>query len=237
MCATRLHAPDGVPLELTLDDEEARALLPAGGDVDEPVGDLTQLESISTGAVLHTLRRRHAAREIYTAIGGIVLALNPFGPTDACAPETLRWLAAQPDPDVLPPHVFNVARSAYTVMAHTGGPQAILVSGESGAGKTETAKLCMGCLARLSCSPAASTTLALESGVLLEAFGNATTVMNHNSSRFGKWVEVHFSARSGAITACVVRPYLLELSRVVAQAEHERNYHIFYQLQAGRRRR
>ena len=129
------------------------------------------------------------------------------------------------------PHA-SAWRAPYTVMAHRRA-QSILVSGESGAGKTETAKICMACLAQLSSSPAHSTELALESGTLLEAFGNAKTVMNHNSSRFGKWVEVHFSPLTGTIAACKVRPYLLELSRVVRQSEAERNYHIFYQLLAG----
>ena len=203
------------------------------GELDEPVDDLTRLESISTGAVLHTLRQRHTREQVYTAIGPICLALNPFRPTTDCTPARLAELALVADPDSLPPHAFNVARSAYTVMAHTGGAQAILVSGESGAGKTETAKICMACLAQLSSSPAHSTTLALESGLLLESFGNAKTVMNNNSSRFGKWVEVHFSPSTGTIAACRIKPYLLEVSRVVQQADFERNYHIFYQLQLG----
>ena len=179
-----------------------------------------------------------------------------FQATAACSPERLATLTLAADPDQLPPHVFNVARSAYTVMLTTGGAQSILISGESGAGKTESAKLCMGCLAQLSCSPEASTEVcqrasliaihchalpliarpaqaALESSLLLEAFGNAKTVYNENSSRFGKWVEVHFDQHAGTIRACVVRSFLLELSRVVTQSAGERNYHIFYQLAAA----
>ena len=214
--------------------EDAASVLPVSGDPDEAFDDLTHLESISTGAVLHNLRLRHAQKRIYTSVGPILLAINPFAPTSETSAAHLAALAATADPDALPPHVFNLARSAYTVMSRTGGPQSILVSGESGAGKTETAKLTMRCLAMLSSSPELATTLALESGLLLEAFGNAKTVHNNNSSRFGKWVEVRFSPSQGTICGCVVRPYLLELSRVVAPSEGERNYHIFYQMLAGR---
>ena len=209
-------------------------MLPVSGNMDEPVPDLTLLESISTGAVLHTLRQRHATQQIYTSIGQIILAINPFQQTKESTPARLKELADEEDPDKLPPHAFNVARSAYTVMAHTGGPQAILVSGESGAGKTETAKICMACLAQLSESPEHSTTLALESGLLLEAFGNAKTVMNHNSSRFGKWVEVHFSSDDGTIAACRVRPYLLEL-RVVRQSDSSATITSFISCMASHR--
>ena len=150
-------------------------------------------------AVLHTLRQRYERGRIYTAVGPIILAVNPFCATAECAPERLACFTLDADPAGLPPHVFHVARSAYTVMAATGGAQSVLISGESGAGKTETAKLCMACLAQLSQSPRASTEAALESSLLLEAFGNAKTVYNENSSRFGKWVEVHFCRTRGAL--------------------------------------
>ena len=138
--ATRLHAPAGISKTSTLSEEELSAMLPVSGNMDEPVPDLTLLESISTGAVLHTLRQRHATQQIYTSIGQIILALNPFQQTKESTPARLKELADEEDPDKLPPHAFNVARSAYTVMAHTGRPRAILVSGESGAGKTGDSK-------------------------------------------------------------------------------------------------
>ena len=263
LIATRLHAPSGTPLTQSITEAQLSELLPGArlsscqlsnaypnltitltchphlpvftvsGSLDADVPDLTQLESISTGAVLHILRQRHAQKAIYTAVGPIILALNPFAPSKECTPERLAELSALDDPDALPPHAFNTARSAYTVMARTNGPQSILISGESGAGKTETAKIVMQCLAKLSHSTDHSTSLALESGLLLEAFGNAKTTRNHNSSRFGKWVEVHFSSGTGTIAACRVRSYLLELSRVVRQSSDERNYHVYYQLLAG----
>ena len=177
--ATRLRAPPGVSLTLMLSEEELVQLLPVSGSLEEPVADLTQLESISTAAVLHTLRQRHASQHVYTAVGPIILALNPFAATAECSPERLAQLALVDDPDSLPPHVFNTARSAYSVMQRTGGPQAILISGESGAGKTETAKIVMSSIAKLSKSSAQSTSLALKSGLLLEAFGCARRAARH----------------------------------------------------------
>ena len=182
----RLHAPDGVARNMTITQAELDDLMPVSGRLDTPVADLTHLETISTAAVLHTLRQRHAAQHIYTAVGPIILALNPFAPTAECTPQRLAELAACEEPDTLPPHVFSIARSAYTVLSRTGGSQAILISGESGAGKTETAKIVMSCLAQLSSSSAHATSVALESGLLLEAFGNSDDAQP-NSSRFGKW--------------------------------------------------
>lgn len=191
------RAPTGVPLELELTEEALEQLLPVSGDLDAPPDDLSQLEGISTGPVLHTLRVRYGADRIYTAVGPVVIAVNPFRPTAESSAERIASLATA-EPDSLPPHVFNVARSAYSVMVTTGGAQAILISGESGAGKTETAKLCMSCLATLSSSSPAATAAALESGLLLEGFGNARTTHNDNSSRFGKWVEVRAEAATRA---------------------------------------
>ncbi len=180
----------------------------------------------------------------------MLIAINPFKKTAECSAERIDALIGADSPDTDPPHVYRVSRSAYSVMCATGGAQSILISGESGAGKTEAAKLCMLCLARLS-SPAdadaeaeaarsSSTSAALDAGLVLEAFGNAKTCYNDNSSRFGKWVEIHFGeARGGAggrrpIASCTIHSYLLEISRVVNQAASERNYHIFYQLLAAR---
>ena len=192
--ATRTRAPEGVPLEFAVSDAVLQAGTRAAGDKFEPPSDLIDLPSISTATVLHTLRLRHASDQIYTSVGPVIIAVNPFRPTKESSSERINQLM-RADPDTLPPHVFNVARSAYSVMCATGGPQSILISGESGAGKTESAKLCMTCLAQLSASPDAVTAKALDSGLLLESFGNARTVYNDNSSRFGKWVEVRFDRR------------------------------------------
>ena len=218
-------------VECRIGDAEAKVLSEAPVDFAAPAN-LTDLESIQLPAVLHSLRLRHAVDAIYTAVGAVIIAINPFKPTPESTEERLEQLLRHEDPDTLPPHVFNVARSAYSVMCTTGDAQSVLISGESGAGKTETAKICMTCLAKLSSSSDEATANALESGLLLEAFGNAKTVMNDNSSRFGKWVEVKFDGRH-CIAGCHIRCYLLEISRVVRQAEGERNYHVFLQMLAG----
>ena len=136
------------------------------------------------------------------------------------------------DVEKLPPHVFKIAKAAYASMCRTGGAQSVLISGESGAGKTETTKLCMSCLAEISGSSGKSTESALESGILLEAFGNAKTVRNNNSSRFGKMMRLHFDQR-GVVAGAFIKTYLLEKTRSVAITDPERNYHVFYQLCAG----
>ncbi|CAI5489186.1 unnamed protein product [Closterium sp. Naga37s-1] len=135
----------------------------------------------------------------------------------------------------LSPHVFAIAETAYRAMLDCGESQSILVSGESGAGKTETTKLIMQYLAYMGGRATEGRSVeaqVLESNPLLEAFGNAKTVRNNNSSRFGKFVEIQFDV-AGRISGAAVRTYLLERSRVVQTSDPERNYHCFYQLCAG----
>ena len=114
LVAKRLRAPDGVPTEFEVKESDLDPSRAVTGDVTAPA-DLIDLPSISTAAVLHTLRERHASDQIYTAVGPVILALNPFRPTQESAPEKIASLLFTP-PDELPPHVFNVARSAYSVM-------------------------------------------------------------------------------------------------------------------------
>mmetsp|Transcript_31792 Transcript_31792/g.66569 ORF Transcript_31792/g.66569 Transcript_31792/m.66569 type:complete len:1417 (+) Transcript_31792:14-4264(+) len=228
----RFHAPDGVPLELAVSDADFEKLTPAAGNPEEAVPDLVSLMDVNTGAVLHNLRLRYQNDEIFTAIGPIIISVNPYKKLDICSAEALGNMKEDPHPDALPPHVFKIAHSTYTTMMRSGGAQSVLISGESGAGKTETTKLCLACLAEISGSSGKGTEAALESGVLLEAFGNAKTVHNNNSSRFGKWVAVYFDD-AGHISTCKVQSYLLEKSRVVTPGVAERNYHIFYSMVAG----
>mmetsp|Transcript_29462 Transcript_29462/g.48834 ORF Transcript_29462/g.48834 Transcript_29462/m.48834 type:complete len:1439 (-) Transcript_29462:104-4420(-) len=225
------NPPPGVDAQFSVSEEEFAKLTLVTGDIDTPVDDLVSLSDINSGMLLHTLRLRYAKDAIFTAIGPILVAVNPYRVLDICSPESIAAMMAEDD-DKLPPHVFKLARSAFKAMMKTGGAQSILISGESGAGKTETTKLVMTCLAEVSGSSGSSTEAALESGILLEAFGNAKTVHNNNSSRFGKWCEVHFDPQ-GHISTCKVQSFLLEKSRVVSQGEGERNYHIFYQMLAG----
>ena len=223
---SRLHAPEGVPAEVTVADELFAALTPATGDVDNDVSDLVCLADVNTGVLLHNLRLRYARDEIYTAIGPILVAVNPYNQLDKCGAEAIA------DARKLPPHVLTIALASYGALVKTGAAQSILISGESGAGKTETTKMAMACLAECSASCGASTDAALESGLLLEAFGNARTVSNHNSSRFGKWTVVHFD-NDAKICGCRLDSFLLEKSRVAVHGGGERNYHIFYQARAS----
>jgi myosin heavy subunit len=117
-------------------------------------------------------------------------------------------------------------------MLHTGCAQAILISGESGAGKTEATKHCLSFLAEMAGSATAVEGQVLQANPILEAFGNAKTLRNNNSSRFGKWIEVHFGS-SGAIASARIQQYLLEKGRVPHPAQGERSYHVFYQLCSG----
>lgn len=131
----------------------------------------------------------------------------------------------------LPPHLFALGSAAHASLPH---PQVVLISGESGSGKTESTKLVMQYLAAV--APAARgqalvTEQILEAAPLLEAFGNARTARNDNSSRFGKYLEVYF--KNGSIVGAKVTQYLLEKSRIVTQAQGERNYHVFYELLGG----
>ena len=116
--------------------------------------------------------------------------------------------------------------------AATRCAQAILISGESGAGKTEATKHCLSFLAEMAGSANAVEGQVLQANPILEAFGNAKTLRNNNSSRFGKWIEVHFGS-SGAITSACIQQYLLEKGRVPHPAQGERSYHVFYQLCSG----
>ena len=131
---------------------------------------------------------------------------------------------ANMEEEALPAHAFSIAAAAYAGLVESvpGEPQSVLVSGESGAGKTETTKLLVACLALVSSSSGAVVEAALESGLLLEAFGNARTVYNNNSSRFGKWCAVHFDDR-GRMASCQLTAYLLEQSRIVKPAKGERS--------------
>ena len=210
----RAHAPEGVALELTLPADDFAKLSGATGNFKEAVEDLAMLQEVSSATLLHTLRLRYAEDLIYTAIGPVIIALNPYRPVDCCASDALEALAKENMQDLereLPPHVFRVSRNALRGMQLTRRAQSVLISGESGAGKTETNKLAMVCLAELTQSSGANVDAVLESGILLEAFGNAKTVYNNNSSRFGKWCAVYFDY-DGHIAKCIIRSYLLEKS-------------------------
>ncbi|XWS76162.1 hypothetical protein CRYUN_Cryun01aG0152800 [Craigia yunnanensis] len=197
---------------------------------------MTKLAYLHEPGVLQNLRSRYDINEIYTYTGNILIAVNPFTKLPhlyACHMMAQYKGVAFGE---LSPHPFAVADAAYRLMINEGISQSILVSGESGAGKTESTKLLMRYLAYVGGRAASEGRTVeqqvLESNPVLEAFGNAKTVRNNNSSRFGKFVEIQFDRR-GRISGAAIRTYLLERSRVCQVSDPERNYHCFYMLCAA----
>ncbi|TFK55318.1 hypothetical protein OE88DRAFT_1694770 [Heliocybe sulcata] len=211
----------------------------------ETADDLATLSHLNEPSVLHTIRNRYAQHNIYTYSGIVLIAMNPFQRVSLYGPEIVQAYSGRRRGE-LEPHLFAIAEDAYTAMRREGMGQTIIVSGESGAGKTESAKLIMRYLASVNPpdSPAkAKTKLTLDeaseverqilaTNPILEAFGNAKTTRNDNSSRFGKYIQILFDGQQ-QIVGARIRTYLLERSRLVYQPLTERNYHIFYQLCAG----
>ncbi|RHN80083.1 putative myosin ATPase [Medicago truncatula] len=208
-------------------------------DTDAPTDgfdDMTKLAYLHEPGVLYNLESRYKINEIYTYSGNILIAINPFQSLphlyDANAMKRYKGERI----GNLSPHVFAIAEAAYRAMITEEKSNSILVSGESGAGKTETTKMLMLYLAYLGGHTASEGRTVeqqvLESNPVLEAFGNAKTVRNDNSSRFGKFVEIQFD-KYGRISGAAIRTYLLEKSRVCQISDPERNYHCFYLLCAS----
>jgi len=189
---------------------------------------------ISEATILENLKTRSANKAIYTFTGSILVAINPFEllpiyGTDKMKPYSGRALGLEE------PHAYAMAEEAYRTFVKTKMSQSLVVSGESGSGKTETNKHLMQYLAWRSKSEAVGNDLAetiLGVNPVLESVGNAKTSRNNNSSRFGKFVKIAVSER-GAVLGAVTKQYLLEKSRVPFQSKGERNYHVFYQVLAG----
>ncbi|KAG0563594.1 hypothetical protein KC19_8G043800 [Ceratodon purpureus] len=208
----------------------ATRLQPANPDILEGVYDLIKLSYLNEPSVLHNLDFRYAQDKIYTRAGPVLIAVNPFKKVPIYGPANV--LAYQKrTPESSHPHVYMTADSAFKAMVRDGTNQSIIISGESGAGKTETAKIAMQYLAALGGGGGLEDEI-LQTNPILEAFGNAKTLRNDNSSRFGKLIDIHFD-KVGKICGAKIQTYLLEKSRVVQQADGERSYHIFYQLCAG----
>ncbi|KAH7484311.1 hypothetical protein KRP22_005485 [Phytophthora ramorum] len=193
--------------------------------------DMCTLNHLHEPAVLKNLELRFAKKMPYTYTGAICIAVNPYQWLDLYGRELYLQYLEQPR-DSLAPHPFALSATAYLDMKRTQVDQSILVSGESGAGKTETVKIMMNHLASISGGGNHGTKVieqVLKSNPLLESFGNAKTKRNDNSSRFGKFAQLQFDTL-GSLVGCLCETYLLEKSRVVGQTEGERNYHIFYQI-------
>ncbi|KAJ1512880.1 Myosin type-2 heavy chain 1 [Coelomomyces lativittatus] len=211
----------------------------------EGIEDLTNLSHLHEPAVLHNIKTRYFRHSIYTYSGIVLIAMNPFQKVQLYSQDLVRAYSGKRRGE-LEPHLFAVAEDAFRGMLRDKKNQSIIVSGESGAGKTVSAKYIMRYFATAETDDFsaneirqldANTVSEVEQQVLatnpiMESFGNAKTTRNDNSSRFGKYIELLFDEKA-CIVGARIRTYLLERSRVAYQPESERNYHIFYQLCAG----
>ena len=181
------------------------------------------------------MKKRFEGAEIYTYIGHVLVSVNPFRDLGIYTDQVLDSYRGKNRLEV-PPHVFAIAESAYYNMNAYKDNQCVIISGESGAGKTEAAKQIMHYIANVSGGDSSDIQqvkdMVLATNPLLESFGNAKTLRNNNSSRFGKYLQIHFNER-GEPTGADITNYLLEKSRVVGQIANERNFHIFYQFTKG----
>ncbi|XP_029349209.1 myosin VIb isoform X5 [Echeneis naucrates] len=187
---------------------------------------------LNEATLLNNVRVRYSKDHIYTYVANILIAVNPYYDIPKLySPDTIKSYQGK-SLGTLPPHVYAIADKAYRDMKVLKMSQSIIVSGESGAGKTENTKFVLRYLTTTYGSGQDIDERIVEANPLLEAFGNAKTVRNNNSSRFGKFVEIHFNDKN-AVVGGFVSHYLLEKSRICMQSNDERNYHIFYRLCAG----
>ncbi|XP_069022746.1 unconventional myosin-XV-like [Embiotoca jacksoni] len=195
----------------------------------EGMEDMTQLPELNETTVLMNLKKRFDQELVYSYIGSILISVNPYKllniyGTDMVLQYEGRGLSENP------PHLFAIANLSYTTMMDAKKDQCIVISGESGSGKTEATKLILRYLTAIHHKRNVTQQI-LEATPLLESFGNAKTVRNDNSSRFGKYTQIYME--EGVISGAITSQYLLEKSRIVFQAKLERNYHIFYEMLAG----
>uniref|UniRef100_A0A8C7XTN3 Unconventional myosin-X n=1 Tax=Oryzias sinensis TaxID=183150 RepID=A0A8C7XTN3_9TELE len=210
------------------------------------VEDMSTLAELHEAAIMYNLFMRYQKNNIYTNIGSILAAVNPYKQIAGLYDSTAVDLYSKHQMGELPPHIFAVANECYRCLWKRHDSQCVLISGESGAGKTESTKLLLKFLSVMSQNsagtpPSERTTRVeqaiVQSSPIMEAFGNAKTVYNNNSSRFGKFIQLHFSQsghiQGGCIIDCILHKETHINNRVVRQNPGERNYHIFYALLAG----
>ena len=199
------------------------------------VDDLVLLQTLDNKSISDNLRDRLLKEQIYTYIGNVLISVNPFTKIrDNYSPGKIKYYKENYR-SAQTPHVFALAATALGNMISEEENQCVIISGESGAGKTEASKQIMAYIAEV--SPKSEDMdrvkmVMMESNPILEAFGNAKTVRNDNSSRFGKFMEIYFDVAGGP-SGGHVRNFLLEKSRVAFQGKGDRNFHIFYQLCCG----
>ncbi|XP_075849354.1 myosin-14 [Microcebus murinus] len=210
--------------------------------------DMAELTCLNEASVLHNLRERYYSGLIYTYSGLFCVVINPYKQLPIYTEAIVEMYRGKKRHEV-PPHVYAVTEGAYRSMLQDREDQSILCTGESGAGKTENTKKVIQYLAHVASSPkgrkepgvpASASTMSygelerqlLQANPILEAFGNAKTVKNDNSSRFGKFIRINFDV-AGYIVGANIETYLLEKSRAIRQAKDECSFHIFYQLLGG----
>lgn len=207
-------------------------VFPAEEDSKKDVEDNCSLMYLNEATLLHNIKVRYSKDRIYTYVANILIAVNPyFDIPKIYSSDTIKLYQGK-SLGTMPPHVFAIADKAFRDMKVLKMSQSIIVSGESGAGKTENTKFVLRYLTESYGTGQDIDDRIVEANPLLEAFGNAKTVRNNNSSRFGKFVEIHFNEKSSVVGGFVSH-YLLEKSRICVQGKEERNYHIFYRLCAG----
>lgn len=207
-------------------------VFPAEEDSKKDVEDNCSLMYLNEATLLHNIKVRYSKDRIYTYVANILIAVNPyFDIPKIYSSDTIKSYQGK-SLGTMPPHVFAIADKAFRDMKVLKMSQSIIVSGESGAGKTENTKFVLRYLTESYGTGQDIDDRIVEANPLLEAFGNAKTVRNNNSSRFGKFVEIHFNEKSSVVGGFVSH-YLLEKSRICVQGKEERNYHIFYRLCAG----
>merc|ERR1711910_206529 len=201
----------------------------------EKCEDMANLTFLNDASVFHNLKVRYVAKLIYTYSGLFCIVVNPYKRYPIYTGTVVKMYLGKRRNEV-PPHLWAITETAYRNMLTNAKNQSMLITGESGAGKTENTKKVISYLAAVAAPKKASATkkVSLEDQIvatnpILESYGNAKTSRNDNSSRFGKFIRIHFTS-SGKLCGCDIESYLLEKSRITQQQEVERSYHIFYQL-------
>ncbi|XP_063225493.1 myosin heavy chain, muscle isoform X18 [Bacillus rossius redtenbacheri] len=208
----------------------------------EKVEDMADLTYLNEAAVLHNLRQRYYCKLIYTYSGLFCVAINPYKRYPVYTLRCAKLYRGKRRNEV-PPHIFAISDGAYVNMLTNRENQSMLITGESGAGKTENTKKVIAYFATVGASSKKEESASdkkkgsledqvVQTNPVLEAFGNAKTVRNDNSSRFGKFIRIHFGP-AGKLAGADIETYLLEKARVISQQSLERSYHIFYQMMSG----
>ncbi|XP_061247060.1 myosin-13 [Bos javanicus] len=227
---------------LTLNSEQVFPMNPPKFD---KIEDMAMMTHLHEPAVLYNLKERYAAWMIYTYSGLFCVTVNPYKWLPVYNPEVVAAYRGKKRQEA-PPHIFSISDNAYQFMLTDRDNQSILITGESGAGKTVNTKRVIQYFATIAVTgdkkkeqqpgkmQGTLEDQIIQANPLLEAFGNAKTVRNDNSSRFGKFIRIHFGA-TGKLASADIETYLLEKSRVTFQLSSERSYHIFYQIMSNKK--